>query len=90
VVSNRDWVDGLEIVVQDPKDLKAEAEYLRATAKTSYTQMAEARQRLLELLHYYAHRLQYRKRAEIVVEIGRQLEDEGQFPQAPYAFDRGC
>jgi hypothetical protein len=90
VVSNRDWVDGLEIVVQDPKDLKAEAEYLRATAKTSYTQMAEARQRLLELLHYHAHRLQYRKRTEIVVEIGRQLEDEGQFPQAPYAFDRGC
>jgi hypothetical protein len=25
VVSNREWIDGLEVVVQDPKDLKAEA-----------------------------------------------------------------
>jgi hypothetical protein len=62
---------------------------LRATAKTEYTQMAEARQRLLELLHYHAHRLQYRKRTEMAVEIVRQLETEGQFPQAPYAFDNG-
>jgi hypothetical protein len=51
VVSNRDWVDGLEIVVQDPNTLKA-------TAKESYEQMAEARQRLLELLHYHKHRLE--------------------------------
>jgi hypothetical protein len=87
VVSNREWVDGLEIVVQDPKDLKAEAEYLRATAKTEYTQMAEVHRRLLELLHYRAHQLGYRKRTEIAVEIVRQLEEEGQFPQAPYAFD---
>ena len=29
VVSNREWVDGLEVVVQDPKDLKAEAAYLK-------------------------------------------------------------
>jgi hypothetical protein len=89
VVSNRDWDDGLEMVVQDPRDLKAEAEYLRATAKTEYTQMAEAHQRLLELLHYRAPQLGYRKRTEIAVEIGRQLEAEGQFPQAPYAFDNG-
>jgi hypothetical protein len=25
VVSNREWIDGLEVVAQDPKDLKAEA-----------------------------------------------------------------
>ena len=50
VVSNCEWVDGLEVVVQDPKDLKAEAAYLKATAKQSYEQMAEARERLLELL----------------------------------------
>jgi hypothetical protein len=50
VVSNRDWIDGLEVVVQDPKDLKAEAAYLKATAKQSHEQMAEARGRLLELL----------------------------------------
>jgi hypothetical protein len=83
VVSNREWVDGLEIGVQDPKDVKAEAEYLRATAKTEYTQMAEVHRRLLELLHYRAHQLGYRKRTEIAVEIVRQLEEEGQFPQAP-------
>ena len=89
VVSNCEWIDGLEVVVQDPKDLKAEAAYLKATAKESYEQMAEARERLLEVLHYRIHQLQYRKRTEIAVEIVRQLEAEGQFPQAHYAFDNG-
>jgi hypothetical protein len=89
VVSNREWIDGLEVVVQDPKDLKAEAAYLKATAKESYEQMAEARERLLEVLHYRIHQLQYRKRTEIAVEIVGQLEAEGQFPQAHYAFDNG-
>jgi hypothetical protein len=89
VVSNSEWIDGLEIVAQDPNDLKAEEAYLRATAKASYEQMGEAQQRLLELLHYYKHRLEYRKRTEIAVEIVRQLEAEGQFPQAHYAFDNG-
>src|ERR687896_1603341 len=51
--------------------------------------MAEARQRLLELLPYHQHRLEYRKRTEIAVEIVRQLEDEGQFPHVHYAFDNG-
>jgi hypothetical protein len=89
VVSNREWIDGLEVVAQDPKDLKAEAAYLKATAKHSYEQMAEVQQRLLELLHYRIHQLQYRKRTEIAVEIVRQLEAEGQFPQVHYAFDNG-
>jgi hypothetical protein len=89
VVSNREWIDGLEVVVQDPKDLKAEAAYLKETAKQSYEQMAEARERLLEVLHYRIHQLRYRKRTEIAVEIVRQLETEGQFPQAHYAFDNG-
>jgi hypothetical protein len=89
VVSNRDWVDGLEMVVQDPKDLKAEAAYLKATAKESYEQMAELQRRLLELLHYHIHQLKYRKRTEMAVEMVRRLEAEGQFPQAHYAFDNG-
>jgi hypothetical protein len=50
VMSNRDWIEGLEVVVQDPKDLKVEAAYLKATAKQSCEQMVEARERLLELL----------------------------------------
>ncbi len=82
VVSNHEWIDGLEVVVQDPKDLEVEVVYLKATAKESYEQMAEVLQRLLELLHYHKHRLEYRKRTEIAVEIVRQLEAEGQFPQA--------
>ena len=89
VVSNSEWIDGLEIVAQDPNDLKAEEAYLRATAKESYDQMAELQRRLLELLHYHIHQLKYRKRTEIAVEIVRQLEAEGQFPQAHYAFDNG-
>jgi hypothetical protein len=89
VVSNREWIDGLEVRAQVPHDGKAEEAYLRATAKESYEQMAEARQRLLELLHYHHHRLAYRKRTELAVEIVRQLEAEGHFPQAPYAFDNG-
>jgi hypothetical protein len=51
--------------------------------------MAEARERLLEVLHYRIHQLQYRKRTEIAVEIVRQLEAEGRFPQAHYGFDNG-
>jgi predicted Zn-dependent protease len=84
VVSNREWIDGLEVVAQAPHDGKAEEAYLKATAQESYEQMAQARQRLLELLHYHPHRLAYRKRTELAVEIVRQWEAEGQFPQAPY------
>ena len=89
VVSHRDGVDGGEIGVQDPKDLKAEAAYLKATTQESYDQMAQVQRRLLELLHYHVHRLKYRQRTEMAVEIVHQLEAEGQFPQAHYAFDNG-
>ena len=41
------------------------------------------------MLHYQLHRLLYRKRTEIVIELVRQLETEGHFPQANYAFDNG-
>ena len=51
--------------------------------------MAEARERLVEVLHYRIHQLQYRKRTEIAVEIVRQLEAEDQFPQVHYGFDKG-
>jgi hypothetical protein len=89
VVANREVFDGLDVIVQDPLDLHAEEAYLEATAKTSYAQMQAGRQRMLELLHYQLHRLLYRKRTEIVIEIVRQLETEGHFPQANYAFDNG-
>jgi hypothetical protein len=89
VVSNASLIDGLEIAVQDPKDLHKEQAYLKATAQPSYQQRDQVRQRLLELLHHHQHRLEYRKRTEIALEIVRQIEAEGHFPQAPYAFDNG-
>lgn len=89
VVANRAWGDGLDVLVQDPLDLHAEEAYVHATAKTSDEQMGEVRQRLLELLHHQLHRRVYRKRTELVIDIVRPLEAEGQFPQAHYAFDNG-
>jgi len=72
VVANRERFDGLDVVVQDPLDLHAEEASLQTTAQASYTQMDEVRQRLLELLHHQLHRRSYRKRTELVVELGRQ------------------
>ena len=87
VISNRSVIDGLDVVVQEPKSLKEEMAYLEATLKDIYEQMEEARRRVLELLYHRQHQLEYRKRTEIAWEIVQQLEEEGQFPQAHYAFD---
>jgi hypothetical protein len=89
VIANRHMSDGWEVIVQEPKALQEEMGYLEATAKDSYEQMEEARNRVLELLHHHKHQLEYRKRTEIAWAIVQQLEDEGQFPQAHYAFDTG-
>ncbi len=43
----------------------------------------------MELVHYRQHELAYKKRTEIVVEMVEQIEREGHFPQAHYAFDNG-
>ena len=88
-IANRKLVDGLAVEVQTPNFAAAELEYLEMTKQASYTQMAEVQRRLVELLAYQRNRLAYRKRTELVVEIVRQLEDEGQFPEADYAFDNG-
>jgi hypothetical protein len=89
VVASREVFDGLDVVVQDPLALPAEEAYLQMTAKANYEQMVEVQQRLLELLHYQLHRRTYRKRTELVIEMVRQLEAEGHFPHANYAFDNG-
>ena len=89
VVANRQMIDGIEARIQVPNVCKEEEEYLKATVQASYEQMEQARTRLLELLHHVEHKLAYKKRTEIVVEIVRQLEEEGNFPQADYAFDNG-
>ena len=89
VVANRTLVDGLEVRVQEPSVREAEETYLQMTARESYEQMEHVRLRLLELLHHLQHRWAYKKRTEMVVEIVAQLEQEGHFPAAHYAFDNG-
>jgi hypothetical protein len=89
VIANRQLIDGSEVRIQEPNLCQEEETYLKATGQASYAQMEQARERLLELLHHMEHRLAYKKRTEIVVEMVAQLEEEGRFPQADYAFDNG-
>ena len=89
VIANRQLIDGIGVQIQEPDVRKEEETYLKATVQASYEQMEQARTRLLELLHHLEHKLAYKKRTEIVVEMVRQLETEGNFPQADYAFDNG-
>jgi hypothetical protein len=89
VVSNPHRVDGLAVDVQQPNYQKEELAYLQMTRQENYEQMEAVRARLLELLHYHHHQLSYRKRTEMAVDIVRQIEAEGFYPQADYAFDQG-
>jgi hypothetical protein len=88
-VSNPHRVDGLAVDVQQPNYQKEELAYLQMTRQENYEHMEQVRERLLELLHYHAHQLSYRKRTEMAVDIVRQIETEGDYPQADYAFDQG-
>jgi hypothetical protein len=89
VVANREVSDGLELQIQDPGTQEEEALSLTATVQESYEQMGQARERGLELLHHLPHRLAYKKRTEMGVEIVASLEEEGQVPSAHSAFDNG-
>lgn len=89
VISNPSLIDGLDVVVQQPNWEDEEVAYLNATTQESYEQMDGARTRLLELLHHKKHQLAYKKRTEIALEIVQQIEQEGHFPHASYAFDNG-
>ena len=89
VISNPSLIDGLDVVVQEPSWQQEEVEYLKATAKDSYEQMETVQQRLLELLHHLKNRRQYNKRTKLALEMVEQIESEGHFPQANYAFDNG-
>jgi hypothetical protein len=89
VIANRQLIDGIDLQIQVPSVNKEEEAYLKATVQASYAQREQARTRLLELLHHMEHRLAYKKRTEIVVEMVAQGEEEGKFPQADYAFDNG-
>jgi hypothetical protein len=89
VVSNRELIDGRDRGVQAPSVEAEEVAYLEATMKESDQPMEAVRERLRELVHHLVPRLQDKTRTEIAVELGRQFEEEGQVPEAPYAFDNG-
>jgi hypothetical protein len=89
VLATRQLIDGIGVQIQEPSVGEEEEAYLKATVQTSYAQREQARTRLLELLHYMEPQLADKKRTEIGVERVAQLEEEGKFPQADYAFDNG-
>src|SRR5512135_3219478 len=89
VVANADYLDGVAVEVQFPNYQTEELAYLQMTAQEQYPDLESARQRVLELLHHHKNRVTYRKRTDMAVAIVQQLEAEGQFPQAHYAFDNG-
>jgi hypothetical protein len=88
-IANRDLIDGVEVVVQQPNRYEEEVAYLKETVRESYTQRDAARGRLLELLHPRLHQVGYKQRTEIALEIAQQLEHEGHVPRANSAFDNG-
>jgi hypothetical protein len=89
VIANPQQIDGLAVEVQLPDFSEAERGYLKMTAQPSYEQMEQVMARLVELLHHQNNQLRYRKRTEMVVDGVRQIEAEGHFPKADYAFDNG-
>jgi hypothetical protein len=88
-IANPQQIDGIVTEVQLPDVRAAEQKYLQMTAQENYEDKEQLMQRLIELLHHHQHRLADRKRTEIAVEIVRQVEAEGHFPRAEYAFDNG-
>jgi len=89
VIANRDIIDGIEVKVQTPNYEKEEKEYLKMTSQESYQEMEKVKERLIELVTYQKNRLAYRKKTEMAVEMVEQIEAEGNFPEANYAFDNG-
>jgi hypothetical protein len=89
VVANQERFDGLESVVQAPSFEKEEKAYLEATDRQEYRSQEEGRQRLIELLAYEAHRQAYQTRTELFLNLVKQLEEEGNFPDIDYVFDNG-
>jgi hypothetical protein len=89
VIANQVRLDGIEVLVQQPNQQEEELAYLQETGRESYPQMEEARERVLELLHHRVHCLGYKKRTELALDMVQQLEQEGHFSSAHYAFDHG-
>lgn len=88
-IANPNRVDGIGVEVQQPNYQKEELTYLKMTRQENYERMEQVRERLIELLHYHQHKMSYKKRTEMAVEMVKQIEVEGNYPQADYAFDQG-
>ena len=89
VSATRQLIDGIGVQIQEPSVGKEEEADVKATVQTSYAQMEQVRTRLLELLQHMKPQRADKKRTEIVVERVAQVEEEGQFPPADSAFDKG-
>jgi hypothetical protein len=89
VISNRERLDGLDTVVQQPSKEREELAYLANSTQQTYKEMEKIQERLLELMHFHKHKLEYKKRTEIALEMAKELEASKQFPNANYAFDNG-
>lgn len=88
-VANPTRLDGIEVEMQYPGQLAEEKAYLKETAKQNYDSLEALLSRLLELMYHELHCKQYRKITEMAVDVVRQIENEGHFPEANYAFDNG-
>ncbi len=51
-IANREIIDGIELIIQEPSYEKEELNYLKMTRQESYEQMEQVRERLIELFHY--------------------------------------
>jgi hypothetical protein len=75
--------------VQQPSKEKEELAYLAQTTQQSYKEIEKIQERMLELMHFHKHKLEYKKRTEIALEMVKELETSKQCPNANYAFDNG-
>jgi hypothetical protein len=90
VGANRRRLDGIAGVVQPPDRDEEEMASWPETVQARSMQMEGARGRLLELVPHLLHRLGDKKRTERARERGKQLAQDGHFPQAPMPLTTGC
>lgn len=89
VISNKSYIDGIDLVVQKPGYLEKEKAYLGSTRKNVYDTKKDCFNRISELLHYKKHVMEYKKLTEIASESVKKIEKEKNFSEANYAFDNG-
>lgn len=89
VVAQRSRQDGIGVAVQGAKWEAEEREYLKMTSQQKYESIAAVMERFSELVAYQRNREAYQTRTELLIAMVAQIEAEGQFPSADYAFDAG-